>query len=41
VIAVSLLKRQGYHNLRNVSGGWEKIKKQKSIITEKEAKVLN
>jgi hydroxyacylglutathione hydrolase len=26
VIAASLLKRQGYHNLRNVLGGWGKIK---------------
>lgn len=41
VIAASLLKRQGYHNLRNVSGGWEKIKAQKTIQTEKEAKLLN
>ena len=41
VIAASLLKKQGYHNLRNVLGGWDKIKEQKSIETEKEAKVLN
>ena len=41
VIAASLLKRQGYHNLRNVLGGWDKIKEQKSIETEKEANVLN
>jgi hydroxyacylglutathione hydrolase len=41
VIAASLLKRQGYHNLRNVSGGYEKIKEQKNIETEKEANVLN
>lgn len=41
VIASSLLKRQGYHNLRNVSGGWEKIKEQKNIETKKEANVLN
>lgn len=26
VIAASLLKRQGFHNLRNVLGGWSKIK---------------
>lgn len=26
VIAVSLLKKQGFHNLRNVLGGWSKIK---------------
>ncbi|MEO8721804.1 MAG: MBL fold metallo-hydrolase [Ginsengibacter sp.] len=41
VIAASLLKRQGYHNLRNVIGGWGKIKEQKNIATEKEANVLN
>lgn len=41
VIAASLLKRQGYHSLRNVSGGWEKIKEQKDIETQKEANVLN
>lgn len=31
VIAASLLKRQGFHNLRNVVGGWGKIKSIKSI----------
>jgi len=41
VIASSLLKRQGYHNLRNVLGGWNKIKEEKNIETEKEASVLN
>jgi glyoxylase-like metal-dependent hydrolase (beta-lactamase superfamily II)/rhodanese-related sulfurtransferase len=41
VIAASLLKRQGYNNLRNVMGGWAKIKEQKNIPTEKEATVLN
>lgn len=41
VIAASLLKRQGYNNLRNVSGGWEKIKAQKNIPIEKEENVLN
>lgn len=40
-IAASLLKRQGYHNLRNVLGGWEKIKDQENIETKKEADVLN
>ncbi len=40
-IACSLLKRQGYHNLRNVQGGWNKIKDEKRIKTEKEASVLN
>ncbi len=41
VIAVSLMKRQGYHNLRNVTGGWAKIKEEKNIEIEKEASVLN
>ncbi len=41
LIACSLLKRQGYHNLHNVNGGWAKIKEQKTIKTEKEASVLN
>lgn len=40
VIASSLLKRQGFHNLRNVTGGWAKIKEQKIDIV-KEASVLN
>lgn len=41
MIASSLLKRQGIHNLRNVSGGWNKIREQKNIETEKESSVLN
>ncbi len=41
VIASSLIKRQGVHNLRNVLGGWIKIKEEKNIITEKDASVLN
>ena len=41
VIASSLLKRQGYHNIRNVVDGWAKIKEQKNIPTEKQASVLN
>lgn len=41
VIAASLLKRQGIHNLRNVAGGWGKIKEQKGIETVKEKSVLN
>lgn len=31
VIAASLLKRQGFHNLRNVLGGWGKMKEQKTL----------
>jgi rhodanese-related sulfurtransferase len=41
VIAASLLKRQGIHNLRNVVGGWDKIKEQKKIEIDKEKSVLN
>jgi glyoxylase-like metal-dependent hydrolase (beta-lactamase superfamily II)/rhodanese-related sulfurtransferase len=41
IIAASLLKRQGIHNLRNVTGGWAKIKDQKGIETIKEKSVLN
>jgi hydroxyacylglutathione hydrolase len=41
VIAASLLKRQGIHNLRNVIGGWAKIKEESKIETEKDASILN
>jgi len=41
MIATSLLKRQGIHNLRNITGGWNKIKEQQKIKTEKESSVLN
>lgn len=41
VIAASLLKRQGIDNLRNVLGGWSRIKNETSIKTEKDAAVLN
>ena len=41
VIASSLIKRQGVHNLRNVLGGWDKIKQEKEIVVEKDASVLN
>ena len=41
VIAVSLLKRQGIHNLRNIHGGWNAIKEIKEIPTEKTTEVLN
>jgi hydroxyacylglutathione hydrolase len=41
VIAASLLKRQGIHNLRNVLGGWGKMKEEPKIPTEKEKSVLN
>lgn len=41
VIAASLLKRQGIHNLRNILGGFDKIKEQKKINIVKENRVLN
>ena len=41
VIASSLLKKQGIHNLRNVLGGWGKIKEQEKANIVKEASVLN
>lgn len=41
VIASSLIKKEGIHNLRNVTGGWAKIKEEKRIKTEKDASVLN
>ncbi|KAK6020079.1 rhodanese-like protein [Ostertagia ostertagi] len=31
VIAASILKREGFHNLRNITGGWGKIKEEKGI----------
>jgi rhodanese-related sulfurtransferase len=41
IIASSLLKRQGIQNIRNVIGGYNKIREQKGIETEKEKSVLN
>lgn len=42
VIAASLIKRQGIHNLRNILGGWNKIKEQgDKIPTATSAEVLN
>jgi glyoxylase-like metal-dependent hydrolase (beta-lactamase superfamily II)/rhodanese-related sulfurtransferase len=41
VIAASLLKRQGVHNLRNVIGGWDKIKEQQKANIIKEASIQN
>lgn len=40
IIAASMLKRQGLHNLRNITGGWNKIKEEK-IEVVKEKSVLN
>ncbi len=41
VIASSMLKRQGIHNLRNVKGGWNKIKEEEKVSIVKESSVLN
>ena len=41
VIAASLLKRQGIHNLRNVLGGWGKIKELQGVEVVREKSVLN
>jgi hydroxyacylglutathione hydrolase len=41
IIAASLLKRQGIHNLRNVAGGFKKIKEQEKAQIVREASVLN
>ena len=41
LIASSLLKRQGLHNIRNIAGGWNKIKEESKIKTQKENSVLN
>ena len=42
MIACSLIKRQGIHNIRNVEGGWAKILElPDKIKTEKSAEVLN
>jgi hydroxyacylglutathione hydrolase len=41
VIASSLLKRQGIHNLRNIVGGWSKIEELKKVEIVKEKSILN
>jgi hydroxyacylglutathione hydrolase len=41
VIAISLTKQQGIHNLRNVTGGWQKIKEIPVIKIVKDTSVLN
>ncbi len=41
VIASSMLKRQGIHNLRNVVGGFNSIQDEKRIEIVKEGEVLN
>lgn len=41
VIACSLIKRQGIHNLRNINGGFAALKETKGIETEKSVEGLN
>jgi hydroxyacylglutathione hydrolase len=41
VIACSLFKRQGIHNLHNIVGGWDEIKKIDGLDIVKEKSVLN
>jgi rhodanese-related sulfurtransferase len=41
VIACSLLKRQGIHNLRNIAGGWNAIRDLGKVEIVKEKSVLN
>lgn len=41
VIASSLLKRQGIHHLRNVMGGWNKIREMEKVEIVKDASLLN
>lgn len=41
LIAASILKQQGFHNIRNISGGWEYIKHTKGINIVKETSALN
>jgi hydroxyacylglutathione hydrolase len=42
VIATSLIKRQGIHNLRNIVGGWSTIKELKDKFSfEKDTSILN
>jgi len=41
IIAASLLKRHGLNNIRNVAGGWKKIREEKKAEIVKEGKMLN
>ena len=41
MVAASLMKRQGIHNLYNVAGGWNQIKEQEKVEIVKESSVLN
>jgi len=41
VIAASLLKRQGIHNIHNVKGGWDQIRALEKVEITKEKSILN
>lgn len=41
VIALSILKKEGINNVRNVLGGWAKIKEEEKAVIEKDASILN
>ncbi|HVI48319.1 MAG TPA: MBL fold metallo-hydrolase [Chitinophaga sp.] len=41
IIACSILKREGIHNLRNVDGGYNKMKDEKGLEVVQEKNVLN
>jgi hydroxyacylglutathione hydrolase len=41
IIACSMLKREGIHNLRNVEGGYNNMKDTRGLETEQEKSVLN
>ena len=41
VIAASIFKKEGHHNLRNVAGGWDAIMQESRIQTEKDSPSLN
>ncbi len=41
VIACSIMKREGIHNLRNVNGGYSKMKDQEGLTTVQEKNILN
>jgi len=41
IIAASILKRHGLNNIRNVTGGWNKIKELEKAKIVKEGKLLN
>lgn len=40
-MASSILKKHGFHNLRNIPGGWDRIKEEKGVRIEKENNALN